>query len=150
MHILLLLASTLCICLTYNWFRILLKSSNSLLIFYVFFLSLLKVKYWGRMSISSFNSVKVCNIYFGFWLAYVYLSQRLNELGFSGGANGKNLPANAGDIKWCGFDPWVGKIPWRKAWQPAPVFLPRESLGQRSPAGHSPWGCKGLDVTKVT
>ena len=31
-----------------------------------------------------------------------------------------------------GFDPWVGKIPWRKAWQPPPVVLPRESHGQRS------------------
>ena len=33
------------------------------------------------------------------------------------------------------FDPWVGKIPWRRAWQPTPVFLPGESHGQRSPAG---------------
>ena len=36
----------------------------------------------------------------------------------------KNLPANAG----CGFDPWVGKIPWRRAWQPMPVFLPGEPM----------------------
>ena len=28
----------------------------------------------------------------------------------------KNLPANAGDVRECGFDPWVGKIPWRRAW----------------------------------
>ena len=34
--------------------------------------------------------------------------------------------------KRCGFSPWVGKLPWRRAWQPAPVFLPRESHGQRS------------------
>ena len=34
----------------------------------------------------------------------------------------KNLPANAGDTR-CGFDPWVRKIPWRRAWQPTPVFL---------------------------
>ena len=38
-----------------------------------------------------------------------------------------------------GFDPWVGKIPWRRARQPTPVFLPGESLGQRSLAGYSPW-----------
>ena len=31
-----------------------------------------------------------------------------------------------------GFDPWVGKIPWRRKWQPTPVFLPGESHGQRS------------------
>ena len=33
------------------------------------------------------------------------------------------------------FDPWVGQIPWRRAWQFTPVFLPRESHGQRSLAG---------------
>ena len=36
-----------------------------------------------------------------------------------------------------GFDPWVGKIPWRRAWQPTPVLLPGESYGQRSLAGYS-------------
>ena len=38
------------------------------------------------------------------------------------------------------FDPWVGKIPWKRKWQPTPVFLPGESQGQRSLAGYSPWG----------
>ena len=52
---------------------------------------------------------------------------------------GKNLPANAGDIR-RRFDPWVGKIPWRRAWQPTPVFLPGESHGQRSLVGCRPWG----------
>ena len=37
-----------------------------------------------------------------------------------------------------GFDPWVGKIPWRKAWQPTPVLLPGESHGQRGLAVYSP------------
>ena len=41
-----------------------------------------------------------------------------------------------------GFESWFGKIPWRRAWQPTPVFLPRESHGQRSLAGCSPWGRK--------
>ena len=49
-----------------------------------------------------------------------------------------------------GLDPWVGKIPWRRKWQPTPVFLPGESHGQRSLAGYSPQGCKrvGYVVTK--
>ena len=38
--------------------------------------------------------------------------------------------------------PWVRKMPWERKWQPTPVFLPGESHGQRSLAGHSPWGCK--------
>jgi len=50
----------------------------------------------------------------------------------------KNPPANAGAIKRCGFDPWVRKIPWRRAQQPIPVFLPGESPGQRSLVGYSP------------
>ena len=40
------------------------------------------------------------------------------------------------------FNPWVGTIPWRRAWQPTPVFLPGESHVQRSLASYSPWGCK--------
>ena len=39
-----------------------------------------------------------------------------------------------------GFDPWVGKIPWRRKWQPSPVFLPGKSHGQRNLAGYSQWG----------
>ena len=62
----------------------------------------------------------------------------------------RNPPANAGDVKRHGFDPWVGKIPWRMAKQPTPVFLPGESHGQRSPAGYSASGRKELDMTEVT
>ena len=47
-----------------------------------------------------------------------------------------------------GFDPWVGKIPWRRAWQRTPVFLPGEPHGQRNLVGYSPWGHKELDTTE--
>ena len=47
-----------------------------------------------------------------------------------------------------GFDPYVGKIPWRRAWQPTPVFLSGESHGQRSLVGYSPWGPKESDMTE--
>ena len=55
-----------------------------------------------------------------------------------------------GRRKRCGFDPWIGKIPWRKKWQSTPVFLPGESHRQRNLAGYSPWGSKESDMTKVT
>ena len=45
------------------------------------------------------------------------------------------------------FDPWVGKIPWRREWQPPPVLLPGEFQRQRSLVGCSPWGHKELNVT---
>ena len=41
-----------------------------------------------------------------------------------------------------GFEPWVGKIPWRRKWESSPIFLPGKSQGQRSLAGYSPWGCR--------
>ena len=41
-----------------------------------------------------------------------------------------------------GFDPWLGKNPWGRKWQPTPVFLPGKFCGQRSLAGYSPWGRK--------
>ena len=46
------------------------------------------------------------------------------------------------------FDSWVRKIPWRRKWQPTPVFLPRKSHWQRILAGYSPWGHKELDTTE--
>ena len=48
----------------------------------------------------------------------------------------------AGDTRRCGFDPWVGKMPWRRKWQPILEFFPGKSHGQKSLAGYSPWGCK--------
>ena len=51
----------------------------------------------------------------------------------------KNLPAM--------WETWVGKIPWRRAWQPTPVFLPGESHGQGSLVGYSPWSLKESDTT---
>ena len=49
-----------------------------------------------------------------------------------------------------GFKPWVWKIPWRRKWQPTPVFLPGESQGQRSLVGYSPRGHKELDSSAHT
>ena len=57
----------------------------------------------------------------------------------------KNLPAQC---KRYGFHPWVGKIPWRRKWQPTPVFLSGESHGHRSLVDYSPWGHKELDTTE--
>ena len=49
----------------------------------------------------------------------------------------KNPPANAGDIIDMGLNPVSGRFPWRRAWQPTPVFLPGESHGQRSLVGYN-------------
>ena len=56
----------------------------------------------------------------------------------------KNLPAP----RRAGFNPWAGKIPWKRAQQPTPVFLPGESHGQRSLVGYRPWIRKDSDATE--
>ena len=63
---------------------------------------------------------------------------------------GKESACQCRRCKRCGFNPWVGKIPWRRAWQPTPVFLPGESHGQRSLVGYSPSGRKEQDMTEAT
>ena len=57
----------------------------------------------------------------------------------------KNPPANAGDV---GSILGLGKIPWKRKWQPSPVLLPGKSHGQRSLVGFSPWGHKESDTTE--
>ena len=47
-----------------------------------------------------------------------------------------------------GFDLWVRKIPWRRKWQPTPVFLLGKSHGWTNLAGYSPWGSKESDTTE--
>ena len=71
--------------------------------------------------------------------------QLLIFTGFPGGASGKEPVCQC---RRCGFDPWVGSIPWSRKWQSTLVFLPGESHGQRSLAGYSPWGHKELDTTE--
>ena len=56
--------------------------------------------------------------------------------------------ANAGDIREHGLDTWIRKIPWRREWEPTPVFLPGESHGERSLAGYGPWSRKEADTTE--
>ena len=58
------------------------------------------------------------------------------------------MPAKAGYTLQHRFDPWVGKVPWRRAWQPAPVLLPGESRGQRSLVGYSSGSRKESDTTE--
>ena len=62
---------------------------------------------------------------------WVYSELVLYDMDFPDGPDGKESACNAR------FDPWVRKIPWRREWQPNPVFLPRELHGQRSLAGYS-------------
>ena len=70
-----------------------------------------------------------------------------HSLGFPGGSSGKEPVCQSRKCKRCLFDFWVGKIPWRRAWQLTPIFLPGESQGQWSLVGYGPLGYKQLDTT---
>ena len=75
-----------------------------------------------------------------------YSASPQGDRGFPSGSVGKNLPVTQETQ----FDPWIRKIPWRRKWPPTPVFSPRESHGQRSLVGYSPWGHTESDTTEVT
>ena len=74
--------------------------------------------------------------------------QPLSLLGFPGGSSGKEPTCQCRRFERCRFNSWVGKIPWRRAWQPTLVFLPGESHGQRSLVGYRPQGHKESDMTE--
>ena len=61
-------------------------------------------------------------------------------LGVSNGASGERSACQCRRHKRSGFNPWAGKIPWRRKWQPTPVFLPGKFHGQRSLVGYRLWG----------
>ena len=88
--------------------------------------------FWCRVEISLGRRAKVPGLE-SFTKTFVgVLADVIIDVGFPGGASGKEFSCQSRRHM---FDPWVGKIPWRRAWQPTPVFLPGECLKQRSLAG---------------
>ena len=73
-----------------------------------------------------------------FLLKLTYVSSCLLPSGLSG----EEFSCQGRRLKRRQFNPWVGKIPWSRKWQPTPVFLPQKFHGQRSLVGYSPWGNK--------
>ena len=68
--------------------------------------------------------------------------------GFPGGAGGKESTCQCWKHKKYGLDPWFRKIPWRRRWQPVPVFFTRKFHGQRSWAGLQSMGRRESDTTE--
>ena len=83
------------------------------------------------------------------FIALRTINMAYRALCFCTGFSGKESTCQCRKHERCGFDPWVRKIYWRKAWQPTPVFLSGKSHGQRNLAGCSSWGHKrvGHDLT---
>ena len=101
------------------------------------------VAYWGRLTgiiTVQWNIYSNCPASLN-WRGKVHF-QVLGAQGLTGGTSGKE------SAKRLRFDPWVGKISWRRKWQPTPIFLPVKLQEQRSPAAYSPVYCKELDTTE--
>ena len=71
------------------------------------------------------------------WIGVSRQKQCSHPLDFPGGSDDKESACSCARP---GFNPWVGKISWRRKWQPTPVSMPRKFHGPRSLAGYSPWG----------
>ena len=74
----------------------------------------------------------------------------MSHMGFPGSASGEESADRCKRYRRHSFNPWVGKIPWNREWQPTLVFLPGKFHGWRSLAGYCPWGHKGSDTTENT
>ena len=81
---------------------------------------------------------------------YFFLPITMFSAGFPGSSRGKEPTCQCRRCKRHSFNPQVRKTPWRKAWQPTPVFLSGEAHGQRSLVGCSPWALIELDTTEAT
>ena len=90
-------------------------------------------KWWVMVSLSFHNTI---DLYETSVCGALDWNRRYSLLGLTwrvpGGSDGKEPSCHAG------FDPWVGKIPWSRAWKSTPLFLPVKSYGQRNLAGYSP------------
>ena len=98
---------------------------------------------WGTNACISVGSVHIWA--WKCWIQRWYQFILPLVVGFPGVAAGKE---SAYQCKRHRFDPWDRKIPWRRKWQPTPVFLPGKFRGQRILVGYSLGGCKELDTTE--
>ena len=107
--------------------------------------------FYGLIYICPFCSHSEQKLFF-FWSVFCTknLCVDIWSSGFPGGASGKEPACQCRRHKRLGFNPWVKKTPWRKAWKPTPGSLPGESHEQRSLGGYSPWGRTELDITEAT
>ena len=124
------------------------------LFFLELFLQCSPVAYWAPTNLgsSSFSVLSFCFfiLFMGFsrqeyWSDLLFLSPVNHVLGLHWWLRWQSICLQCGRP---GFDLWVRKIPWRRKWQPTPVFLPREPHGRRSLVGYSPWGRKESDTTR--
>ena len=96
----------------------------------------MKEAFWGGDHRVRLDCVPVWNVALALCIRTMIERQALRDgLGFPGGASGKESACQCRRHKRHRFDPWIGKIPWRMAWQPTPVSLPGEPPWTEEPGG---------------
>ena len=101
-----------------------------------------------RIGLTIILEIGLWNILSGVWKKKKR-HEAVDHRGFPGGTRDKEPACQCRRHKRCKFSPWIRMIPWRRAWQPTPIFLPGKSHGQRSPVGYSPGDHKELDITEA-
>ena len=99
-----------------------------------------------QLNWKNFHSLETCS---SIWGKFQPVRSQFGREGLpSCGTSGKEPTCQWKRRKRWEFKPWVRKSPWRREWQPTPVFFPGEFHGQRILAGYSPWGRKESDTTE--
>ena len=104
-----------------------------------------KIMKWTLVAFFNDNCPKLLT-----WINLLVFFGHLFWAALSRGLSGKESACQCRRCWRQQFDPWIGKIPWRRKWQPTPVFLPEKFHGQRNLVGYIPWICKELDTTEHT
>ena len=94
--------------------------------------------------IYTYVCVHICACVYAYICVCVYIYTHIMNMGFPGGSDGKESTCSGGTTS----SHWVRKIPWRREWQPTPLFLLGEADEQKSLVGYRPWGCIELDRTE--
>ena len=119
---------------------------------------------WTFLGFGLYHSHQWCHLHVAFsvcvCILFCFLQGQLSldwgptliktHTGFPRWLSGKQPACQCRRHQRLGFDPWVREIPWRRALQPAPVFLPGKSLGHRSLEGYGPWGRTESNMTEGT
>ena len=108
---------------------------------YMLIISFFKSRFYFVIVAFYFQEFLVRNYSFSFVLLHMTWTSQVAQWV-------KNMPAMLWQRR-CSFHPWVRKIPWRRAWQLTPVFLPGEFRGLRSLAGYSPWALKRVRQNQI-
>ena len=95
------------------------------------------------------DALRLCSLVpFSFF--FLLISIKYGCFGVTPWLSGKESTCNVGDTGDSASITGSGRFPWRRAWQPTPVFLPGEAHGQRSLVGYRLWCRKESDMTEAT